>query len=141
MRIQYHIVALAGIARVQILGYKEYNNVLCNMIVSSLETAERTLQTDPMRHQDVLDALDALQLLIEPMVQLRRSFVLAKDADNLLKVMGICQLLNSLIVLTEVLHTLSHHNDHKDVNNSSMELFRVQMDLIFKELGIGIDAE
>lgn len=139
LRIQYYIVSLIGISKQQLVEFKEHNVVLYEMILSSLETAERHLQTDPMCHQDVLDTLDALQLLVEPIVQLRRVFVLAKDADKLLKIMAICQLLNALIGLTESLHTLSHHDDYKDVDTSTSELFRFQMDIIFKELNINVE--
>jgi hypothetical protein len=90
-----------------------------------------------MCHQDVLKALDSLKLVVEPMVQLRRIFVLSEDAEHLLTVLAECQLVNCLINLTEVLHTISHQNDHQNVHK---EEFRKDMDAIFKELGLNVEA-
>lgn len=132
-QIQYQIVQLINTAKAQVTEFESHNSSLVHVVLFALSDTEKHLQTEPMFHKDVLRALDSLKLTIEPMVQLRRIFVISKESENLLKIMALCQLVNCLVTLTEVLHTLSHIANHKAVDK---DLFRTEMDAIFQDLGI-----
>ena len=106
---------------------------LVKNIVVSLDTAKAALSKDPLKHSDILGALDAMELLITPMVQLRRKYVIDKDGENMLKAVAWCQYLNAVILFIEVMHTLAHLEDAKIIDKN---LFKLEMNILLDTCGI-----